>query len=171
MKVILFTHRPWPNTAKMDSKDKYNTINEWKKAAENYYQDCLKEGKTSKVKLLSHPLRWIRMKRGRSAIEEITRNWLDYHNFSYDKLIVEKGSDDVSDPQAHYKNRFYESRKRKIRFFVEDILEKAEKLAYICDVVFLYDHPYNRNPKRELPSNIVRVKSWDDIYGEIRRLS
>jgi len=51
-------------------------------------------------------------------------------------------------------------------------LEKAIKLAHICDIVILYDQPYNRNPEgREIPANIIRVKSWDEVYRVIRNLS
>jgi len=171
IKVILFTHRPWPNTADMGRDEKDKILNGWEKAAEDYYQNGLKEGKLSKVRLFRTPLRWLRMKSGVAPIEQITRTWLEYHKYEYDKLIIEKGSDDISDPQGHFKNRFYISRQKKIKFFVEDIVEKAEKLAHICEVVFLFDHPYNRSPGRKLPTNIVRVKSWDDIYKAIRRLS
>jgi len=59
--------------------------------------------------------------------------------------MIEQGHEDVADPQGRFRNRFYVARKKGIRFFVEDDLEKAIKLAYICDVVFLLDHPYNRN--------------------------
>jgi len=105
-------------------------------------------------------------------MEQITRNWLEYHGLKYDKLIIENASDDVSEPRVQFKNRFYISRQGRIKFFVEDILEKAIKLVHICDVVFLFDQPYNRvTQDKQLPSNIVRVTSWDEIYKEIRRLS
>lgn len=170
IKVMLFTHRPWPNTVDMQKDEKRGVLSDWEKAAEDFYQDGLRKGKLSKVRLFKNPLRWLRMKRG-APIEQITRNWLEYHQYEYDKLVIEKGSDDISDPQVHFRNRFEISRQKKVKFFVEDILEKAEKLAHICDIVFLFDHPYNRNPGRKLPANIVTVKSWDDIYKEIRRFS
>ncbi len=87
-------------------------------------------------------------------------------------MIIEQGSDDVSDPQVHFRNRFYISRQKGIRFFVEDHLEKAVKLAHICEVVFLFDQPYNQVEENKIvPSNILRVRSWGEIYKEIRRLS
>lgn len=67
-----------------------------------------------------------------------------------------------------FKNRFYESSKKNIRFFVEDDLRKAIKLSYICDFIFLLDHPYNQ--ERNLPNNVFRVKSWEEIYRKIREL-
>lgn len=172
LKVILFTHRPWPNTAEMGQEEEKQTLNKWKKAASEYYRRLVENGQISEVKLLKHPLYWLRMKFAITPIEWVTRSWLECHRFEFDRLVIEKASDDVAEPQVHLVNRFYISRREKIRFFVEDILEKAIKLAYICDVVFLFDHPYNRNPEgKELPSNIVRVKSWEEIYKEIRRLS
>ena len=64
-----------------------------------------------------------------------------------------------------------ETRKGKIRFFVEDDAEKAAKLAYVCDVVLLLDQPYNTSPSAPLPGNVIRVRSWDEIYQKIRTLS
>lgn len=175
LKVILFTHRPWPNTVDMAPDEEKQVRDKWKKAAEHFYKMRLERGKLSRVRLFKNPLRWIRMEMGVAPIEpieQITRKWLEYHEYEYDELIIEKGSDDIADPQVHFRNRFYISRQKKIKFFVEDILEKAEKLAHICDVVFLFDHPYNRNPeRRKLPSNIIIVNSWEDIYKEIRKLS
>lgn len=195
LKVMLFTHRPWPNPVDLKSAKEIQALNDtWKTAASDYYKLGIERGKIAEIKFykrpifwlrmkiavtpiaginfIKHPLYWSRTKIGITHIEQITRHWLEWHEFEYDKLVVEKGSDDIEDPQAHFRNRFHISRQKKIRFFVEDILEKAEKLAYICDVVFLFDHPYNRNPEgKELPSNIVRVKSWEEIYKEIRRLS
>ncbi len=46
--------------------------------------------------------------------------------------------------------------------------EKAIKLAYICDVVFLLKHRYNM--KMKLPNNVVPVSSWEEIYRLIRAL-
>jgi len=67
----------------------------------------------------------------------------------------------------HFRNRFYISRKKKIRFFVEDDADKANKLAYICDIVFLMRQPYDKNQK--LPNNVVRVGSWDELYRQVRK--
>ena len=51
-----------------------------------------------------------------------------------------------------------------ISFFIEDELEKAKKLAQICDIVFLFDQPYNQE---DLPDNIIRVSSWEQLYQEL----
>ncbi len=193
--VMLFTYRPWPNPVDLKSDKEIQALNnKWKTAASDYSKIGIEKGKIAEIKFIKrpifwlrmkiavtpiagikfikHPLCWLRMKIGITPIEQITRHWLEWHEFEYDKLVIEKGSDDIEDPQVHFKNRFYISRQKKIRFFVEDILEKAEKLAYICDVVFLFEHPYNRNPEgKKLPSNIVEVKSWEEIYRRIRSLS
>lgn len=105
-----------------------------------------------------------------NPIKDITKLWLRKHGFEYDWLMVEKGSDDVSDPQGHIRNRFYESRRKRIKFFVEDDIRKAVKLAYICDIVFLLDQPYNQCTEG-VPNNVIRVKSWDEIYKKVRALS
>ena len=58
-----------------------------------------------------------------------------------------------------------------MRFFEEDDAEKASKLAYICDIVFLLEQPYNRNPPVSLPDNVIRCQNWDEIYKQVRILS
>ncbi|MBD3330896.1 hypothetical protein GF354_05210 [Candidatus Peregrinibacteria bacterium] len=111
----------------------------------------------------------------------ITKNWLNKNEIIYNRFIFEKGNDYSSDPRGEFTNRFYVSRRKKIKYFIEDDLEKAVKLSFICDVVFLISHPYNL-PNNKLsdeinefrskyPSNIIRVNSWEDIYKNIRKLS
>jgi hypothetical protein len=130
-------------------------------------------------------VRWLRSTLGASPIEIATKCWLRLSKIEYNSLTLERGNEDVSDPQGHFRNRFYVAQQKKLRFFVEDDLEKATKLAYICDVVFLLEQPYNRNTREpclqcekdckkvemEVPNNVIPVKSWDDIYRHIRRLS
>ena len=60
-------------------------------------------------------------------------------------------------------------------------LDKAEKLSYVCDLVFLMDYPYNRpanglssvenNRRAHLPGNVMRVLNWKDIYDQVKALS
>jgi len=104
---------------------------------------------------------------GMHPIDMITKCWLQRNGIEYDSLTIERGSEDVVDPQGHFKNRFYIGRKKKIRFFIEDDPEKACKLAYICDIVFLIEHPYNKN--ESVPSNVVRIKSWEELYRQVRK--
>jgi len=171
LKIHIFTHRPWPNLAGVDEAEGRVIRERW-----------LAE---TKGPVGRRPLRriggWIATHlpvpartRGwleESLVETVTRAWLLKWGFCFDRLTVEKGSDDVSDPQGRFKNRFYEARKGKIRFFVEDDAEKAAKLAYVCDVVLLLDQPYNRDSGTPLPGNVIRVQSWDEIYQKIRALS
>jgi uncharacterized HAD superfamily protein len=120
------------------------------------------------------PIGWFRETASLRPIEVITQSWLKARGFSYERLTIERGNENVSDPQAHFRNRFHVARRDKIRFFVEDDIEKASKLAFLCDVVFLIDHPYNRpanHPGVTLPNNIIRCSSWDEIHRHIRRLS
>jgi len=97
-----------------------------------------------------------------------TRKWLSLHGFVFDRLIVEKGNTDTPDPRFLTRNRFIISKSRNIRIFVEDDLAKAKRLADICEVVFLIDHPYNQLDGGGLPKNIRRVKSWQEIYQFFR---
>lgn len=95
--------------------------------------------------------------RAEGLMERITGKWLKEHAFEYDELIIEKKN-----------NRFNMAKQGGISFFVEDELEKAKKLAQICDIVFLFDQPYNQE---ELPDNIIRVTSWERLYQELGRFT
>jgi len=104
-----------------------------------------------------------------NSIERITETWLKRYNFLYDKLIIEKGNTNTTCSNILTKNRFIWSSKKRIKYFIEDDLIKAQKLANICDVVFLFDQPYNNS--RKLPHNVIRVNSWNQLYNLIRRFS
>lgn len=167
LKIYIFTHRPWPITADMSPQEKGLCLQVWREKVLEFSRQVRERAVPSAARCSEAV---IQLKIRFRPMEEITKLWLRQYGITYDKLVIEKASDDNSDPQANVKNRFYICRKKNIRFFVEDDLRKAVKLAYICDVVFLFDQPYNQNG-RILPSNIVRVKSWDEIYKEIRRFS
>jgi len=160
-KIFVFTHRPWPDAETKDLMNKY------KQEFFNFckYEFCFKT-------LSRCP--WVKI----DPLKEITKRWLKDNEFTYDKLIFEKGNDYTAFPEGNVMNRFQISQKNKIRFFVEDDLEKAIKLSFICDVVFLISHPYNKVSKtlpedindfrEKIPSNIVRVKEWSEIYKLMR---
>lgn len=165
LKIYIFTYRPWPDAEKREDISKYK---------EEFLRQCGHLSLKDKLwKLIN--------KSKTDPLRQITKEWLEKHDFLCRRLIFEKGNDYSSDPRGKFRNRFYLARKKKIRFFVEDDLEKAVKLSYICDVVFLFSHPYNEpdenlpidiNKLREsFPSNIIKVKNWTEIYQQIRRLS
>jgi uncharacterized HAD superfamily protein len=176
-KLFIFTHRPWPNVTTIDKNERKTVIASWRKDLGNYESVVFNAlSKWPKAKLwISYLVNrfLIRFENGR-LVKRLTILWLRYYGFDYDKLIIEKGNEDATDPKGHFRNRFQFSRKKRIRYFVEDDLEKAVKLSFICDVIFLIDHPYNALGKYEgtvIPSNIIRVKSWNEVYQHIRRLS
>lgn len=162
-KVFLFTYRPWPNVEKMSEEEKERVNSKWEGSLHSF-RDKVKQATASSGGSIEV---WTFR---RKPIDRITRLWLKEHGLKYNKLIIEKGNEDVPDPRGHIRNRFFKSKEYKIKYFVEDDLEKAVKLAYICDTVFLLDQPYNQ-VLNEVPSNIIRVKSWDEIYKQIRKLS
>jgi uncharacterized HAD superfamily protein len=97
---------------------------------------------------------------------EITKLWLRKQGIEYDRIFIERGDDNTEDSQGHYNNRFYISRKNKIKFFIEDDYLKAKKLSFICDIVFLIKHPYNES--KTLPNNVILVNSWGELDKKIR---
>jgi uncharacterized HAD superfamily protein len=104
----------------------------------------------------------------KKVIRKITEEWLDNNTIPYDKLIVESGNVDIDITlmEMLYSNRIISSKREQIKVFVEDDLNKAMRLADICEIVFLINQPYNQESK--LAKNIIRVKSWVDIYHYIR---
>ncbi len=104
------------------------------------------------------------------------------HGITFDSLLVERGNENIVYSRGRYENRFNYAKKKRIRFFVEDDWVKALKLSYVCDVVFLIDHPYNRSAAQEnskhanelvigkLPTNVIRVASWGELKKIISQL-
>jgi uncharacterized HAD superfamily protein len=165
VKIFLFTYRPWPDAELKKELAQYKT---------QFLDNC------KKLPSLDIILKYLN-KLKTNPLAQITKEWLKRHKFSYDKLIIERGNDYSSDSRINFKNRFYIAKKKRLKFFVEDDIEKATKLSFICDVVFLISHPYNTphknlpkeiNKLREnIPRNIIRVNNWSEIYSLMRRLS
>lgn len=157
-KIFVFTSRPWPDLSKLDHGEVGRSLTDWRSQIVKVL--------TSKNMLLRYSINLIPRK---YLINLITKNWLMSNNILYDKLVIEKGNENLLDKRGRLYNRFHISGKKKIRYFIEDDLEKAVKLTYLCDAVFLIDHPYNRNlGEIEPPNNLIRVKDWNEIYKRIR---
>jgi uncharacterized HAD superfamily protein len=180
LKIHVFTSRRWPYSARnLTSQQKADLKGDWKEISNKYVTKVYKKRNLwSKIKApfkeLIHffPYRILRgwsVIRPSQPIERITKAWLEENNIEFDALMVEMGSEEVADPSADLHNRFYASRQKQIKYFIEDDLIKAEKLAYICDVVFLIDQPYNH--KTVLPGNVIRVKDWNEILLQMRQFS
>lgn len=162
--IYIFSHRPWPDA--QQKKD----LSEYK---DKFLKKCVY------LPLRDRLLKWI-YKSKTDPLKQITKEWFNKNNFLYNKFILEKGNIYSSDPIWKFNNRFHIARQKKIRFFVEDDIEKAIKLSYICDVVFLFSQPYNEpnenlshdinELRKNLPSNIIRVNNWGEINQQIRRL-
>ena len=144
-RVFIFTHRPWPHPT---------TFPPGKEAA---YR-ALWEGESQA---------W---QSGSVAIKRITRDWLYQHGMPCDRLVVEAGNIHTTEPRLLVRNRFVICERKRIRVFIEDDLFKAKNLAHICEVVFLLDHPYNQCDQSHLPNNVIRVKSWREVYEYIREV-
>jgi hypothetical protein len=163
--IWIFTHRPWPHPEwyAQERADEYRMA--WEGASWwSWY-------------VLSAPARWIERVLGVGRIRElwgfrpirsVTKAWLRREAVSHDRLIVERGNVEARDPLFFTKNRFVISARREIRAFVEDDPYKARRLADVSEVVFLFDQPYNQD-SAGLPRNVVRVKSWTEIYGYLRQ--
>jgi uncharacterized HAD superfamily protein len=174
LRIFIFTYRAWPDDPNEEKLHDYigNFIDEIPYFNLNIFLLRI---------LLNIPLtRKLCVRLKEIPLSIITREWLKRNDIKYDNFVLEKGNDNSSDPSGRVRNRFYYSREKQIRFFVEDDLEKAIKLSYVCDVVFLMSHPYNEpsndldketNIERtKLPDNIVRVINWAELYKYIRKI-
>jgi len=173
LKIHIFTHRPWP----MDKKISKEMNDSWVSNALNYYESVYLSKNTCRVqKILCDIFKIIYLIGMKIPFESyrfkpislITMVWLYQHDIKYNKLIVELGGEDIPDPSTKYRNRFYHSRKKPYKFFVEDDPIKASQLAYFCDIVFLIKHPYNESS--EVPKNVIKVDTWNEIYQYIKKV-
>jgi len=157
-RIFVFTSRPWPDLSWINDEEISKSLADWR--------DHVANGFANKSKLIRCLINLIPRK---YLINFITKNWLKLNNILYDKLVIEKGNENIIDKRGRLYNRFHISGKKKIRFFIEDDLEKAVKLTYLCEAVFLIDHPYNQDFGEIVPpNNLIRVKDWNEIYKRIR---
>lgn len=101
-----------------------------------------------------------------SEMEERTHTWIT-RNFGTD---VFKG--------VHFANVFKEGNGRSckkseicdeigVKKFVEDNLDNAFDIGGNGRPVYLFNKPWNAIPSKPLPSNIIRVFSWNDVVREL----
>ena len=120
LKIHIFTHRPWPSKEVRESQ-KYE---EWMNKAIKMYKKSniiiprllskLKRNKYS-YKIVDRIINQMLILRMRTNVRRlrldpldlITKCWLQSKGFQYDELTIEKGSEDISDPQGKVRNRFY----------------------------------------------------------------
>jgi uncharacterized HAD superfamily protein len=155
----------------------------------------------------------------KNEISKITTNWLkskgieavvvkdNWSTLKYSwnrlfkgikKVVIEMGNPYISDTRywnrfrrsIRSKNRFQGANLKGFRFFIEDTPENAIKLSSLCDYVFMFDEPYNKeivsqmqvdsgrtNENRKtgsgyiFPKNVIRVYNWNDIYRHLKSLS
>lgn len=93
-------------------------------------------------------------------MDKITKNWLKDNGIDFDNLTVENS-------KSQFKSRFSVSSQGLVQIFIEDDLENAIRLSYLCDKVLLLDEPYNQCNDEELPQNVIRVLAWEDIIQEL----
>lgn len=142
-KVWVFTKRPWPWPSGFPPNDQQRYENAWREHS-----------------------RWYSFSRW-GSIRRISREWLQRNDFKVDKLVVEAGSGDAR-LSSRKRSRFAFAQQGKVRVFVEDDLKNALRLADMCDAVLLYGHPYNQ--ATQLPKNVVRVNSWQEIGDFLCRI-
>lgn len=153
--IHIFTYRPWPNLGTL-ALEEYGP---WADLVIGRWWPKSFQSLTKRLLSWRPANRW--------ATWLLTRRWLRKNGVPYDKLKIEMGNTYLADPSTRSANRFQESQRRQIRIFVDDDPAKVRKLANICDLVFLFDQPYNRKMGR-LPPNVQRVRSWDELYRYIR---
>jgi len=178
LEVFIFTSRAWPNFPGIAGTESDKHKRTWNTQTDTYERQVLGnmrwwEWLTFWAKLLRRdrpcPLARPGARFGRNPIDRITKLWLHEHGFEWDNIMIEKSNKYATDRQGRMHNRFSVSKAKKIRFFVEDDPTNAAKLAFICDFVFLIDHPYNQTTD-QMPRNVIRVDSWQEIMREMKTL-
>ncbi|NLD47449.1 MAG: hypothetical protein GX660_09650 [Clostridiaceae bacterium] len=93
-------------------------------------------------------------------LRDLTKRWLEDNQIQFNSL----GFDNKNT------TRIDEAQSKKIKYFIEDDLIKAERLCAICKVVFLVDYRYNQT-SRMLPYNLIRVQNLSDVVLFISQLN
>jgi uncharacterized HAD superfamily protein len=168
--IMVFTYRPWPEFKEKNSKTAKDTIKKWESCVKNILISESRLTFFEKKKLILKYYFFMLFNHKR-FVDIITYCWLKNNGINFKKLTIEKGTENIEHVKTKYENRFKISGNKLIRFFVEDDYEKAIRLSYICDIVFLIKHPYNSD-RTDLPrpDNVIPVDGWTDIYKKIRLL-
>ena len=168
-RLVIFTHRPWPNPSRYPSSMPKDATREWQELIWplSPFIGC------KPALLVGGSLKWPKQVWNsfleycrRRVMTKVTKTWLEKNGMNYDRLVVERGDVHVADPRTRSHNRFRLAEEKEIRIFVEDDLRKALKLADICEIVYLINQPYNQADN--LPNNLIRVPDWDAIRRHIR---
>lgn len=119
LKVYVFTYRPSPTLDTVENKEAFRV---WQDAALKAYKNL--NGTTKKILELTHDNhrinkyftaitdktvllriklqddRFIGRLLGMHPVDIVTKEWLQKNNIEYNKLTIEKGSEDVADPRG-----------------------------------------------------------------------
>ena len=163
IKIWIFTSRPWPEQRNTSKKQFDILLRKWTKRL----------SELERLVNYWHLEHFFDHYETHNMLGAITRLWLKKHDFIFDKLIVEKTSSHFFDKKTETKNRLELARnKKQLKIFVEDDIGKAVRLCAFCELVFLFDQPYNQSikdsintqfEKEDFPKNLIRVYSWREI--------
>ena len=97
------------------------------------------------------------------ARREMTHAWIDKHlpNVFKSVILTHHNHEDVS----MRKKKSDICREFGIKVFVDDSLSNVTDVSQVVDTVFLLDTPWNQG---ELPKNVQRVFSWQEIVDKIK---
>jgi len=172
--VYFFSWRDWGNELNKHCKETFDikkiTVN-WLKINGIHKTNKIKEIVNKKLLSKEYHMFHASTDSSEKKVHEEKISKLVFNKYLYKKLYLEKGNYNlpVGIKGSLYKNRYYFSQSWKIKYFVEDEPLKAIKLATICQYVFLIEHPYNMDCNN-LPFNVIKVKSWPEIYDKIKEL-
>ncbi len=163
-KINIHSFRPWPQYTYGKILDRENINKLWGIKTFNFYFFKLNFSRAISLK-------------------KMTKKWLKKHEIPYNSLFIEKSSIDYSKRKVsilglllnsytnQFNNRFYYTNLKPYKYFIEDTVENAIKLASTCEFVFLIEQPYNSKVEKEsLPYNIIQVKDWYEIKKNIKKL-
>lgn len=92
-----------------------------------------------------------------AELQSLTRDWLTTNQIEFDNLNFDNKRS----------TRINKAQSMKIKYFIEDDLDKAEKLCAICKAVFLVDYKYNQVAD-VLPYNLIRIQNLSEILDYLK---
>lgn len=171
--IVLVTRRPWPKHG-LTFQQSREVLKQWRPIIDQWLR---------RKTYFLWVREWLRLFFGTmKPIDIVTTGWVRGNGIPCDKLIVEHEQAKFWQLVFPITTRFSVAKRRHLQFCVEDDPINAIKMAYLCEVVFLIDQPYNRTPPFDpayvgdpgftdrFPGNVIRVGSWHAIYQHIRRM-
>lgn len=166
---VPYLQRDFNNNLKYEDITEYNLANvlncnediiaTWFEDNEShiYKHSPVAEGAKNILNELKHEYELFYISARHHQLEDITKEWFDFHNIPYDQITL---------TGSH--NKLEVTKEQNIDIFFEDKLDNAEDINRILNIpVLLFDTPYNQ---KQLQQGVYRIHSWHEVKNLLGHL-